>query len=265
MRGLLVALLLCVAARSFAQPTPEPNYAKAGELYAAATEAMTAGRYDDAARDFVAAYEITKDPVLFFKIGSAYESAKKCSQAVVYYERYLAEAKPEDKFIALTKQRIDTCTGVPAPAPAEPAQPQPTEPAEPAQPAAPAPKAEPAAPVTQPSANKDRAWLFVGGSLAFATAGAVLAYSVNSAEQDIKDLYVSNNGRPPTFDAETKKRFDELEAEGKRYQYLAWTSFGLAAGCAIGATIFFLRDRGDVVVTPVVTPKETGVSATLRF
>ena len=119
--------------------------------------------------------------------------------------------------------------------------------------------------MTRPSADKDRAWLFVGGALAFATAGAVLAYSVNSAEQDIKDLYVSNNGRPPEFDDETRERFEDLEAEAKRYEKLAWTAFGLAAGCAIGATIFFVRDRGDVVVTPVVTPKETGVAATLRF
>ena len=33
-----------------------------------------------------------------------------------------------------------------------------------------------------------------------------------------------------------------------------------------GATIYFLRARNeDITVTPVVTPKETGVSATLRF
>lgn len=267
MRGLATTwfglFVLCVAARSFAQPTPEPDFSKAGELYKAASEAMTAGRFDDASRDFLAAYEITKDPVLFFKIGSAFESAGKCSDALVYYERYLDEAKPEEKFALLTKQRIDTCKGV---KPAEPAGPSDAPPDTPAGPTAPGAKTEPtAAPVPPPSANKDRAWLFVGGSLAFATAGAVLAYSVSSSEQDIKDLYVSNNGRPPEFDAETQKRYDDLVAEGKRYQYLAWTSFGIAAGCAVGATIFFLRARDDVTVAPIVTPKETGVSATLRF
>jgi hypothetical protein len=119
--------------------------------------------------------------------------------------------------------------------------------------------------MTEPSKNKDRAWLFVGASLAFVTTGAVLAYSAESAEQDLKDLYVSNGGEPPEFNAETKQRYDELVDEGNRYQYLSWASFGVAAGCAIGATIFFLRDKGDVTVAPVVTPKETGVSATLRF
>ncbi|HEY5948334.1 MAG TPA: hypothetical protein VIV40_22710 [Kofleriaceae bacterium] len=268
MRGVATSLfVLCVAARSFAQPAPEPapppapppeqaptdspDFAKATELYNAATQAMTDNRPADAARDFVAAYEITKDPVLFFKIGSAYEKAGNCTEAVRYYERYLAEASPAESFATLTHERIDACkAAVPAPAP---------QPAKPTEPAA------ATAAVVEPSKNKDRAWLFVGGSLAFVTAGAVLAYSTQSAEQDIKDLYVSNNGQPPEFDATTKQRYDDLVAEGKRYQYLAWTSFGLAAGCAIGATIFFLRDRNEVSVAPVVTPQQAGVSAMLRF
>ena len=264
MRGrLAVAFVLCVAARSFAQPAPEagapaepasPDFARATELYNAATQAMTEGRGDDAARDFLAAYEITKDPVLFFKIGSAYEKAGKCPTAVGYYDRYLAKAKPEENFVTVTKERIDACK-------ATLAVPKPDAPAELVKPAAPADTA----PTTQPSKNKDRAWLFVGGSLAFVTAGSVLDYSAEAAEQDIKDLYVSNNGNPPEFDAETQERYDDLIAEGDRYQLLAWTSFGLAAGCAIGATIFFLRNDGDVSVTPIVTPKETGVSATIRF
>lgn len=266
LRGLTTSLfVLCVAARSFAQPAPapeppasppaEPDFAKATELYNAATQAMNESRFDEAARDFLAAYEITKDPVLFFKIGTAYEKAGKCSAALGYYDRYLADAKPAENFATLTRERIDACKAAVAPKPTEPA-PDAQKPE-----VAPPPANEP------PSQNKDRAWLFVGGALAFATAGAVLAYSTESAEQDIKDLYVSNNGKPPEFDAETKERYDDLVAEGERYQVLAWTSFGLAAGCAIGATIFFLRDRNaaDISVTPVVTPKETGVSATLRF
>ena len=277
LHGLTVGLfVLCLSAQAFAQPTPEPSppapsppapqpdqpaappaepdFAKATELYNAASQAMNESRFDDASRDFLAAYEITKDPVLFFKIGTAYEKASKCSAALGYYERYLAEAKPADNFATLTRERIDACKAT-----------LPQKPAEPAEPAAPAAKTEPP-PSDKPSKSKDRAWLFVGGSLAFATAGAVLAYSTASSEQDVKDLYVSNNGKPPEFDAETKKRYDDLIAEGKRYQVLAWTSFGLAAGCAIGATIYFLKARNeDITVTPVVTPKETGVSATLRF
>jgi hypothetical protein len=269
MRDRLIAGLLtvCLVTPSFAQPAAptEPDFARATELYNAATQSMTDSRFDDAARDYLAAYEITKDPVLFFKIGTAYEKAGKCGDALGYYERYLSEAKPDENFTLLTRDRIDACRATlsakapeaarPAPAPLPATEPTP----------APAPLPEPSAPITMPSRNKDVAWLFVGGSLAFITAGAVLAYSVSSAEQDVKDLYVSDNGRPPDFDAETRERYDDLVAEGKRYEYLAWTSFTLAAGCALGATMFFLRARNDITVAPIVTPKETGVSATLQF
>ncbi len=266
--------VLCLTARSFAQPAPpasEPDYARATELYEAATRAMDEGRPDDAARDFLAAYAITKDPVLFYKIGSAYEKAGNCREALGYYQRYLDEGKPADNFVALTRERIEACTAQlnttpPAPEPEPPAPPD-TAPADaPAASPTDAPVEPPAdTPIPQPTVNQDRAWLFVGGALAFVTAGAVLAYSTSSAEQDVRDLYIANNGRPPEYDANTKKRYEALIDEGRRYEILTWTSFGLAAGCAIGATIFFLRDGGEVSVAPVVTPKETGVSATLRF
>lgn len=268
--------VLCLTARSFAQPAPpasEPDYARATELYEAASRAMDEERPDDAARDFVAAYAITKDPVLFYKIGTAYEKAGNCREALGYYQRYLDEGKPADNFVALTRERIEACTAQ-LNAPPPPPEPTPAPPAAADAPPADAPAASPAEPPTetpaetplpQPTVNQDRAWLFVGGALALVTAGAVLAYSTSSVEQDVRDLYIANNGRPPEYDANTKERYEDLIDEGRRYEILTWTSFGLAAGCAIGATIFFLRDRGDVSIAPVVTPKETGVSATLRF
>ena len=262
MRAVLVAaFLVCVAARSYAQdpaPPAEADFAKATELYNAATAAMNDGRHADAARDFLAAYTITKDPVLFFKIGSAYEKAGACTEALAYYERYLNEAKPAEEHVALTRERIDACKAALGQA----------APADPAKPETPAntPPAAAAEPAIGSSPNKDKAWLFVGGALAFVTAGAVLAYSTASAEQDLKDLYISNNGMPPRFDDKTRERYDDIQAEGRRYEILSWTSFGIAAGCAVGATIFFLRAQSDdVEVTPVVSPKQTGVTATIRF
>ena len=263
MRSVVLAgvLSVCVPARALAQPAPppsQPDFARATQLYDAATQAMNEGRAADAVRDFLAAYEITKDAVLFFKIGGAYEKAGNCADAIAYYDRYLNEAKPAESFATLTRERIAACKASPA---------GPTEPAAAAEPVAPVakPPEAPPPPLSPPTANQDRAWLFVGGALTFVTIGAVLAYSTSSAEQDIKDLYVSNEGRPPKFEGKTRERYEDLLDEGRRYEVLAWSSFGLAAGCAIGATIFFLRDRGDVEIAPVVTPKETGVSATVRF
>ena len=98
----------------------------------------------------------------------------------------------------------------------------------------------------------------------------MLAYSAKSAEQDIRDLYISAGGDPPVFDADTQKRYEDLIAEGKRYEALSWTAFGLATGCAIAATVLFWRDSQSdddarVTITPVIAPNRGGVAATLRF
>jgi len=239
-----------------AAQAPAPDLSRATELDNAATKEMADGKFDDAARDYLAAFEITKDPAVFFKIAGAYEKAGKCDEAVTYYKRYLEEAKPEQKLVDVTTEHMAAC--------AKPA--EVTPPPEPAPAPAPAPPAEkkPA----EPSPTKNAAWLFVGGSLAFVTAGVVLAYSSSSSEQDIKDLYVSSNGGPPVFDASTQKRYDDLIAEGKTYQYLSWTSFGIATGCAVAAAILFWRDAKDddrVSVVPVLAPHHTGVAATIHF
>jgi tetratricopeptide (TPR) repeat protein len=245
--GVFVASGVCaVFGLAEAQPA-DPDVAEAAALYEAATAAMNDGRYADAARDYQAAYELTKDPILFFKIGSAHDKAGACDAAVPFYQRYLDEGKPEPQYVELTNDRIAKCAPLPAPAPA------PT-------PAAPAP-----APVVA-SKNKNAAWLLVGGALTFVTVGAVLAYSAESSEQDIRDLYVGFAGVPPMFDDDTRAEYDELIAQGERYERLSWASFGLAAGCAIGATIFFVRaSKERVAVTPIVSPKEAGMAATVRF
>ena len=62
--------------------------------------------------------------------------------------------------------------------------------------------------------SKDAAWLLVGGSLAFVTTGAVLAYSADSSEKDLEDLYLTVDGGPATFDAKTAARYDRSEMRG---------------------------------------------------
>jgi len=76
-----------------------PDFAHAAEIYRAAAaatwpKAITRTR----ARGFGTAYEMTKDAVLFFKIGFAYEKAGKYDVALTSYDRYLKEAKPSQKF-----------------------------------------------------------------------------------------------------------------------------------------------------------------------
>ena len=109
-----------------------------------------------------------------------------------YYKRYLEEAKPEPtvrRHDDRAYHRVLDQAGTEPPPPAEPP------------PAAAAP-AEP--PPEQPSRTKEHGSVARRRRLTFVTAGAVLAYSTKSAEQDLRDLYVSNDGEPPVFDGESQ-------------------------------------------------------------
>jgi hypothetical protein len=116
--GALVGGAIVPSQRASAQPSA-PDIARAKDLYKAAEEAMKDGRFADAAQDYGGAYEITRDPILFFKIGSANEKAGNCKLALIYFGRYLREGRPSESFQTMTKDHIRACGGDPdAPAPA---------------------------------------------------------------------------------------------------------------------------------------------------
>ncbi len=279
----LAVVIASGLAAGVASADPSPDFDRAKQLYTLAEQEMTSGHYADAVNDFGGAYEITKDPVLFYKIGIANQKLGKCDVALVYFGRYLKEAHPNQKFVALTKDRVAECNA------AAPVQPIPEKPPErppvttdkpvekqvetvtaPIEPTPPPPP-----PPHHPHGNKT-AWLLVGGAIAFATIGAVLAYSASSSENDISDLYVGLNGVPPTFTTSTQQRYNDLIDEGHRYQYLSWGSFAVAGGAAIAATILFATGGDDAaehphavvreaVIVPLVSPSSAGIGASVRF
>lgn len=252
MRAVILAVLVALLARSAparAQPA-DVDLERARTLYEAATAAMTDGRYADAARDFAASYQLARDPVLLYKIASAQQKLGRCDVAVTFYRRYLVDAKPDDRFVELTRQRLDECAPPPVRAPASAAR-------------ATTAASPPPAPIRRH--GSDAAWLAVGGALALATTGAVATYATHSAESDIRDLYEGLAGVPPTYTPTTAKRYQDLLDQGHRYEHLAWGAFGLAGACAIGAAILFARGDGAVVVAPVAAPHEAGVAARVRF
>ncbi len=272
--GVLIGLLVSGVALA------EPDLARAKELYVGAEKAMAEGRYADAIRDYDATFDITRDPVLYYKMGAAYEKAGQCDVALIYLGRYVKEARPTDRYLELTKERVRACGGddrivvvpapvkpVPPPAPAEPMAPSPVEPA-PVTPVAATPVAAAAGTKPVTMSGRDRgAWLLVASSVGFVTSGAVLGYSANSAESDITDLYQGFTGNPSSFDDKTRATYDDLVAEGERYETMSWISFGLAGATAIGAIIMFKtgdRER-PVTVTPTASPSSGGVRATLRW
>jgi hypothetical protein len=160
--ALVMAALSPVGSAGLARA--QPDMTEASSLYRSAEQAMADKRYDDAARDYGAAYEISKDAILFFKIASALDKGGKCPVAVTYYRRYLREGKPSADHQKLTTERIAACeASKPATAPTAPTAPAPT-PTAPAtgstsdKPAAPATgdKPAPTAPTAPGSADKPK-------------------------------------------------------------------------------------------------------------
>lgn len=278
--GLAAGLVtLGILGRADAQPV---DVAKAKALYDAANSEMSTGKFAEAARDYTGAYEITHDPVLFFKIGDANEKAGKCDAALLYYARYVREAKPEPRFRDMANDRITACGGDPRVL--EQAAPVPPPPPPPPTPvpelgagsgsgsvAAPT---EPGTPITMGSEKpqtrvngRDGEWLMVGGALAFITVGVVLAYSASSSEQDIRDLYVGVAGTRPTYDMSTASRYHDLLDEGHRYQDLSVGAFGIGVGFAVAAAVWFIHDRNveALAITPVVSAQGAGLNAVGHF
>ena len=102
----------------------------------------------------------------------------------------------------------------------------------------------------------------VGGAIGCAVIGAVLQYSASSAEQDVRDLYLGDDGRVPVYSPSIAAQYHTLIDEGNRYADLAWVAAGVAVGFAAAATIWFVHDAH---VVPVVTPKEASVALQARF
>lgn len=115
-----------------------------------ATAAYNLGKYDDAAKEYEAAYEQTLDPNLLFNLGQAYRLAGNREKALTAYRSFLRSTpESEQRHLAESKIReLERQRPTPAPAPA------PVPAAEPA-PAAVAPATTPqppaAAPVAAPS------------------------------------------------------------------------------------------------------------------
>jgi tetratricopeptide (TPR) repeat protein len=93
-----------------------------------ATAAHAAGRYADALAELESAYKLDPQPGLLYAIGQVLVKLDRCSDAVGYYERYLA-TNPEAKPSAAAKEAIASCkdklASAPPPPPIEPPKPEP--------------------------------------------------------------------------------------------------------------------------------------------
>ena len=104
----LLLLCLCLAPRPALANEFDRHYNRGLSLY-------KEKEYEDAANEFLAAYQIRQLPRILLNIGQAYRKLGKAREALAFYERYLkAEPDPPpkikqdlDSYIAQTKALLD--------------------------------------------------------------------------------------------------------------------------------------------------------------
>jgi tetratricopeptide (TPR) repeat protein len=105
------ALVACVLATGVARADDIETTRKLREHYARGTTLFDLGRYDEAIKEFEAAYETRNDPTLLYNIGQSHRLAHRPQQAIHFYKAYLARepnaptrARVEERIIELERQ-----------------------------------------------------------------------------------------------------------------------------------------------------------------
>ncbi len=244
----VVALLMSSGAH--AQSTDSKD--EATEHFEKAEAHMKVGAYDDAIREYEAAYAIAPKPGFYYDIGRAYELKGDKKHALEYFLKYL-ELEPNGPASTEARMRSVTLEHELAEAArardddeqrsdAEPEEPDASQPSAAGPRTATRPTAQPAEDarvVSPPRADvhsRGRGYKIAGASLAgvgVALLGTAIYYGlqVSSADDDLQPYY---DGDKPWDDAAV-----DLEAEGKRASTRANLLYGVGAGAVVGGAVLF--------------------------
>jgi tetratricopeptide (TPR) repeat protein len=248
-RGIAVFLALCFFSIAQAE---ESESARAH--YHLGTKAFELGLFDEAIREYTAAFEIKDDPALLFDIAQAHRLAGRPVEAIRFFRAYLIKS-PNAKNRALVESRIaqlsPSAEARPVPSPVV------TSPPEPAQ-----------APASNPPALQDRngrrLWIsgLVVATAGLGTLGAGLACGLLAQDAANRLTEAARAGAP--FDP-------ALERAGLENQMLAGVFLGVGAASVVTGTVLtvigFRRARrsAPVTVAPVVNAGAAGLTARVSF
>ena len=277
MRTLTLSLGVCVVLLAAAAPAhaEQPDYDSAKRHFLTGRDLFERREFLRAAQEFQAAYDITKDPVVLFNIGEAYEKAGKVDEAIRAYEAYLGASSVADreeverKLAALRRQRSrqqipppsPTPTPAPTPMPAPtpiPARPEPL--ASPPEPTlGPGPEGPGAAGQTAqgPPLSNMRIGAIVATvlSVGLLTTAGMLQLSVQSREDDVARMqqFVDPvTGRPLDYNSGTNAaQYQSLQDDGRTYRNLALAFAGAGVAAGVGAVLLFVYDKGPSEAAPV--------------
>ena len=263
------ALVLGAATPAARAQDAEPDAAPADayeRAFVHGRQLFDAGEFGAARVEFLRAYAAKREPLLLFNIGSTYRREGDVAKALEYYERFLAEAPPEDPLRATAEELVVELRAQiqeearRAEAEREPPPPPPPPPVEPL-----APTAGVATDVPPPRPGRT---LRIAG-IVTAAAGALcvgIAFQQGAHAADLEsDLQAMPDGTPWT--PETQQLYDDGQ-NAERNSII----FGITGGVALaaGAGLYFLgrsraNDSSDLALAPYASATTTGLALAGRF
>jgi hypothetical protein len=263
-------------ARVAAQPetATAPDMLAARRHFMAATEALRGGEPARAAREFEAAYRITRDPQLLFNVAAAHRTAGAARAALQAYRGYLAAAPgaPDRDEVEKTIHALEAEL---KPRPAAPV------------PGAAAPTAAPtvtpgalalgptAAPKSESNRLKVAAWITASAAVALAATGGLMTLKQKNLEADLghKMRAVDPQTGQPLPYASVEPEIRDLRSQSKRYETLSVVFYATAAAAGIAAGTLFYVDikrrgterRARVRLAPHLAAREVGMVAGIEF
>jgi tetratricopeptide (TPR) repeat protein len=213
-------------------------------------------RYEDAAREMEASYELKPLPDLQYNLAQCYERLGRFEDAAKAYEAYLSgNLEAQDRHMVETRianLRERAKTGQKAPPPAEKV----------------VFKTLVVYKQAPPLPGRFSRWsAYAAGILGIGALASGIAFAVLAAQAANTVATGGNPANPPTFDGKPRA----AQETGKTYPIISGVSFGVAGLCAAGAIGLYIignkldREAPKVTLAPSLLPGGGGLYAAVRF
>jgi tetratricopeptide (TPR) repeat protein len=244
MRTVILGLAACaaLAGAPASARAQQPDYEAAKRHFLTGKDLFEKHEYNRAAAEFEAAYEITKDPVVLFNVGEAYEKAGKTDEAIRAYEGYLAGTPTAQDREDVEKKITELKNKRSAPTPPKGGDMKVPPPSGGENPPPP-----PGGGEESSSGLRIAGWVGVGLTAALVVTGGMFALSAQGKQDDIARMqrFVDPvTGRPLDFNSGTvKAQYQSLFDDGNTFKDLSIAMFVVSGVAAAGTVALFLMDH----------------------
>jgi tetratricopeptide (TPR) repeat protein len=125
-RTLWLCVLLALSASARAETEPS---LRERAYYDSGRALYTLGQYEEAARQFMAGYQVAHNPVFLLNVGQSYRRMNAPKKALEAYRQFLAESKNDDSTRVQAQQMVEELERAAASEPEAKPEPAPTTPA----------------------------------------------------------------------------------------------------------------------------------------